>query len=288
MKKSLSQILVISLLAAGMSSCGIFKNQSQPEAPAPVEKPASKPQPKPSINKEEALDGEWTVYKVNGKRVTGTGETHPYVTFNMADHRIYGFNGCNYINGDFVNEGSSLRISNVISTMMACQNSQYEALINKALERTHSFSVTKKGHEYYLDLRNEHNIVEMVMRKHNMDYLNGAWTVKEITGTYNNNEDVELVIDIPEHTIHGNTGCNIVNGSLIIDPEKSNSIQFNKLATTKMRCPDEQAKTETAFLVALERVETAQRGKSGTVIMRDKDGENVLVLKKIDNRQQGN
>ncbi|WP_304476715.1 hypothetical protein, partial [uncultured Muribaculum sp.] len=64
MKKSLSQILAISLLAAGMSSCGIFKNQSQPEAPAPVEKPASKPQPKPSINKEEALDGEWTVYKV--------------------------------------------------------------------------------------------------------------------------------------------------------------------------------------------------------------------------------
>ena len=107
-----------------MSSCGIFKNQSQPEAPAPVEKPASNPKPKPTINKEEALDGEWTVYKVNGKRVTGTGETHPYVTFNMADHRIYGFNGCNYINGDFVNEGSSLRIYNVICTMIACQDSQ--------------------------------------------------------------------------------------------------------------------------------------------------------------------
>lgn len=35
-----------------------------------------------------------------------------------------------------------------------------------------------------------------------------------------------LVIDVPEGKVHGNTGCNILNGSLETDMEAANSISF--------------------------------------------------------------
>lgn len=113
-----------------------------------------------------------------------------------------------------------------------------------------------------------------------MGFLNGSWSVTQINGHHNDNSDVKLVIDIYEQHLHGNTGCNILNGDLMIDPDKSNSIQFSKIATTRMMCPD--TKTETALLVALESVEYAKKGKNNTVIMLDKDNKPMLVLKRID------
>ena len=193
------------------------------------------------------------------------------------DHRLYGSNGCNIINGDFTLSGNSkLKIGNVISTMMACPDAPYEQAINLALEATQSFDITKKGHEYYLELRDSRGNNLMTLRKHNMDFLNGTWEVSEING------DMQMVIDIQEQKLHGNTGCNIVNGSLMIDPDKSNSIQFQNLGTTRMACPEDIMKGETALLVALESVEYAQKGKTGTVVMLDKNNAPVLVLKKVD------
>lgn len=83
------------------------------------------------------------MYTVGGNKVTG--ETRPYFNFNMEDHRLYGSNGCNIINGDFTLSGNSkLKIGNVISTMMACPDAPYEQAINLALEATQSFDITKK------------------------------------------------------------------------------------------------------------------------------------------------
>jgi heat shock protein HslJ len=72
-----------------------------------------------------------------------------------------------------------------------------------------------------------------------------------------------------------------MNGSLLIDPDKNNSIQFLDIATTRMMCSEENMATETALLVALESVEYAKAGKNGTVVMNDKNGKTILVLKSI-------
>lgn len=258
------------------TSCSIFKSHKQ--AVEEVTETVADDNDKKPTYKADAISGEWNVFSVNGKKVTG--EERPYINFNMEDHRLYGSNGCNIINGDFsANDDSSIEIGNVISTMMACPDAPFESDINQALGNARYFSISKQGHEYYLVLMDSTHKSLMTLRRHNMDFLNGSWKVEEINGHDNDNEDVQMVIDIFEQRVHGNTGCNILNGELLIDPDKSNSIQFSNLATTRMMCPD--MKTETAFLVALESVEFAKKGKGNTVVMTDKNNKPMLRLKKL-------
>lgn len=270
--------IVASVFIGATTSCNLFKSSSTPTYEPEVETDIKSTPSMSQADAENMIDGEWTVYSVNNKKVAG--ESRPYITFNSADHRIYGSNGCNVINGDYtLKNGSSIQISNVISTMMACPDAPYEQAINKAINDTRSFIIQKSGHESYLDLRDNAGKTLMVLRRHNMNFLNGSWKIVKIDDKAVKNPDVEMVIDIQEQRVHGNTGCNILNGSLLIDPDKSNSIQFQNLATTKMMCPD--TATETSFLVALESVEFAKKGKHDTILMYDKDNNPILVLEKI-------
>ncbi len=271
-------LLITAIAAMSITtSCSIFKSHKTPVVETPVETEKTDMN-KATVNAND-IAGEWNVFSVGGKKVTG--EERPYINFNLEDHRIYGSNGCNIINGDFTaKDDSSIHIENMISTMMACPDAPFEADINLALDNARYFNISKQGHEYYLVLLDNTRKSIMTLRRHNMDFLNGSWKVEEINGHDNNNEDVQMVIDIFEQRVHGNTGCNILNGSLLIDPDKSNSIQFSNLATTRMMCPD--MKTETAFLVALESVEFAKKGKNNTVVMTDKNNKPMLLLKRID------
>lgn len=229
---------------------------------------------------EEQLGGEWTVFTIKGKRLQG--ESRPYITFNLEDHRLYGNNGCNVINASFkVPVPGEIAISQMISTMMSCHDAPYEQAVNEAIDATRYFSVTRQGHEYYLELSNAQHRPVMTLRKHNMDFLNGPWTATEIEGEAVDNPDMRMVIDIPEQAVHGHTGCNIFNGELLIDPDKSNSIQFSNLGVTRMACQGEAARLETALLVALEKIEYAHKGKNSTIILSDKNDNPVMVLKKI-------
>ncbi len=282
--KSLNIIACLAIATAFSTSCSVFnKNKSTANTTAPKTETVKSPVSTGSQASVpvENLGGEWTIYTVGGKKVTG--ENRPYINFSMDDHRIYGSNGCNIINGDFATpSGTSLKISNVISTMMACPDAKFEQAINKGLDAVCSYSIVKKGHEFYLDLKNSNGVTVMTLRKHNMDFLNGTWEVKSINGKEYNNPDMEMVIDIQEQKLHGNSGCNIMNGSLSINPDKSNSIQFLDIATTRMMCPEANMKAETALLVALDSVEYAKKGKNDTVIMSDKNDQPIIILKKVD------
>lgn len=282
--KSLNIIACLAIATAFSTSCSVFnKNKSTANTTAPKTETVKSPVSTGSQASVpgENLGGEWTIYTVGGNKVTG--ENRPYINFSMDDHRIYGSNGCNIINGDFATpSGTSLKISNVISTMMACPDAKFEQAINKGLDAVCSYSIVKKGHEFYLDLKNSNGVTVMTLRKHNMDFLNGTWEVKSINGKEYNNPDMEMVIDIQEQKLHGNSGCNIMNGSLSINPDKSNSIQFLDIATTRMMCPEANMKAETALLVALESVEYAKKGKNDTVIMSDKNDQPIIILKKVD------
>ena len=56
-----------------------------------------------------------------------------------------------------------------------------------------------------------------------------------INGKEYNNPDMEMVIDIQEQKLHGNSGCNIMNGSLSINPDKSNFIKVPSAFGRKQR-----------------------------------------------------
>lgn len=225
------------------------------------------------------INGEWTIYSVRGNIVKG--EERPYVDFDLAAKRFYGSNGCNIINGD-INAGANkaLKLENIISTMKMCHDDEYSYLINLALSDVTSYSARQEGSITFLDLQNAQGQTILVLRRHNMDFLNGAWRVDTLNGTpLKEDQEATLVVNIPDKLVHGTTGCNIYNGHLFIDPDKRRSMQFADLATTRMMCAPNSRETE--FLLALEAVETGKLTGKDTAVLYDQQGKELFTLTRI-------
>lgn len=285
-RKTIANI-ALSAVCLGCAVSVSAKNdaKSAKSAAAPVEEVAVVAQEEieyyPATSADIRLDGEWNIDNVNGQKVTG--EERPFITFDLSQGRIYGNNGCNIVNADAVTgKGNKLQFTGMMSTQKYCANAPFEHLINTTLDQVRSYKISRYGHEYYLDLFNDRGHLIMVLRKHNMDFLNGAWRVTAINGQPNSNEGVQFVFDLPEKKIHGNAGCNIINGEISIDPDVTNSVQFSNIASTRMMCPD--IATETAVLVALEETEKAFAKSDDTVTFVNHAGKPVLQLIRIDPR----
>ncbi len=223
------------------------------------------------------LSGDWVIETVNGKEAKG--ETAPYIRFSPSESRIYGNNGCNTINASYKYnpQDSTISFDKMISTMMACGMSDitdYE--INAALNNTRSYSWKLDNSNYYLYFYDAHHTELMSLMHQNFDFLNGTWRVVSIEDEPVNIEDMKLVIDVDEGKLHGNTGCNILNGSFETDMETPNSISFQSIATTRMACPDPQY--ETMLLVALEDASHAKPVSSDKVLLLDSNNKVVLTL----------
>lgn len=237
-----------------------------------------------AVPEDFSVNGEWTIFSVRGNEVSG--EERPYVTFDLPAKRFYGNNGCNYINGSLaVDANRAIKFDDMISTMKMCQDDQFQYLINLALADVVSYSARQVKHETFLDLKDDAGRTILVLRRHNMDFLNGAWKVTDLNGSPLVQEDeATMTFDTVDLKIHGTTGCNIFNGELFIDPDKTTSLQILKLATTRMACPRDSRETE--FLLALESVETAKPQGADTVVLYDTEGKAVFKLKKIELRDQ--
>jgi len=83
-----------------------------------------------------------------------------------------------------------------------------------------------------------------------------------------------LEIYVKEERIHGNTGCNVLNGSVEIDEDK---ISFSRMITTEMACPGD---LEQKFLSALHRVNKYKIEKLRLFLYDD--NKELLTLRKID------
>ena len=116
----------------------------------------------------------------------------------------------------------------------------------------------------------------MLLTHQNLDFLNGTWKVVEIDGEPVNVEKMKLVLDVDEHKVHGNTGCNVLNGSLETDLDAPNTFSFENMAVTMMMCP--QIEYQTAMLVALEEACRAKPIDKNKVQLLDTNGEPVLTL----------
>ncbi|MCI9607048.1 MAG: META domain-containing protein [Muribaculaceae bacterium] len=289
--KHSNSIIAAAALAITATGCSIFS----PKPTVNVNKSTGEVKTESATETVAAIDkilyGEWTVANVNGQAVTG--DDRPYVVFDTTSVnpfrlKVYANNGCNTINGDMsVTPGGDMhKASEFLSTMMYCADAPYEIGINMAFETVKSFNIEKIGNDYLLYMKNSAGNPLMILRKSDISFVNGAWTVTKI-GNEDVAEDkgVKLVIDVPELRVHGNTGCNILNGNIFVDPDKQNSLQFKDLATTRMMCPD--IENEQKFLVALEQVETVVPGPDGTTaLLKDAHGKTLIALKRLNLKQQ--
>lgn len=229
------------------------------------------------------VKGDWAVEKVNGKNAVG--ETAPYLKFVPDQKRVYGNNGCNVINATYKYNpaDSTLSFSEMASTMMACgMEGITDMEFNAALAAARYYTWRLNGDDYYLTFYDADRKPVMEMMHQNFQFLNGTWLVKEIDGQAVNVPDMKLVIDVDEGKLHGNTGCNIINGSLETDMDAANSISFQKIGMTRMACPTPNF--ETQLVVALEEASKAKPLKESRVALLDNQGKTVLLLERTSDK----
>ena len=212
------------------------------------------------------------------KKVYTLERAYLYLDF-AGGNKVYGNNGCNTINGSFQLSGNNLKFEDFISSGESCRNVTSEKTIMHTLADVRRYTLEMQYNSQYLNLMNSKGAVIMVLKRHNLDALNGAWLIKEIDSENVSEHNMRVVVDAVMQTIHGDTGCNIINGIITLDPTKDMAIQFEDLRSTEHDCED--IDTETALLLALERTESCKRINQNEMALLDNKGTIVIVLQRI-------
>ena len=228
---------------------------------------------------EGVVTGDWTIEKVGGETVSP--DAPAYLKFVPSERKVYGNNGCNTINADYVYDKAEKKLSfkNTLSTMRLCNlPTPTDEMINLALDNTVSYNWDHQGDEYFLHLFDERGNEVMTLIHQNFDFLNGSWLVTAIDDEPVNDPEMKLVIDMEQRKLHGNTGCNILNGAIDMDMESANTIAFHDIITTRMACPNPE--NQTRLIVALEDAAYAKPVDANTVILLNLLRKTVLTLKR--------
>ena len=233
-------------------------------------------------NPAQQLYGEWDIVMMRKKEVYTLERAYLYLDF-AGGNKVYGNNGCNTINGKFTLSGNDLTFSDFVSTSESCRNVTSEKTIMHTLAEVRHFTLEAQYNAQYLNLMNSKGTVMMVLKRHNLDAMNGAWLVKEIESENVSQHNMRIVIDAEMQTIHGDTGCNIINGVITLDPTKDMAIQFEDLQSGEHDC--EAIDYETALLLSLERTESCKRINQNEMALLDNKGAIVIVLQRINLRQ---
>lgn len=234
---------------------------------------------------QKVLYGQWIATNINGTAVTGNDR--PYMVFDESSTNpfivnLYAYDGCNILNGALaVTPGGQMsRTSEFLSTMKMCPDAQYEIGFTMVLNTVSKYSIEQVGRDYLLYIKNAQGNTTMTLRKSDLGFANGAWQVTKLNGTaVPTDVEMQMVIDIPEQKLHGNAGCNTMNGSIYMNPDKQNSLEFKNIATTRMTCP--QIALEQQLLTALAQVTTVQLGKDGSLMLDDANCHTLVTLTKL-------
>ena len=280
-----SKLITVGVAASfllAFSSCSMLKKSEKKVEVLPTDREQiQKDKTAKTYTPEElsrgVVRGDWAIEMVGNREAKG--EEAPFLKFVPSEKRVYGNNGCNVINGNYSYNpsDSTLSFSGVITTMRACALTGITDIeINQALDATRYYSWELRDSQYYLYFYDANRVKVMTLMHQNFSFLNGTWGVKAINETPVNDPEMKIVIDVDEGKLHGNTGCNLLNGEFTTDRETANSISFQRIATTRMACPDMSHETE--FVVALEEAAYARPISPTKVLLLDNSGKVVLEL----------
>lgn len=228
-----------------------------------------------------ALDGEWDIKSVNGKAVTA--DKQPYLGINMQEKRLYGHAGCNRIMGGVqTDKAGELSFGQVASTRMMCPDMTIERSVMEALNNVSGY----KGTETELILTDKKGGELMNLTKRptaTLEALKGKWNITQVYGEpIENIEKTEkkpfLQFDLDKKAVHGNAGCNIVNGSFTQKDGQAASLNFGQMISTMMAGPGMDL--ERKVLEAMNNVKSFIVKSTNTVILLDENGEETLTLVK--------
>jgi len=86
----------------------------------------------------------WKLIELRGKPVAdGTTQKEPYIRLNAEDNRVEANGGCNGMGGTYeLSDPNRIKFSQLIGTMMACENMEVENGLREVLKSTDSYHVS--------------------------------------------------------------------------------------------------------------------------------------------------
>lgn len=226
------------------------------------------------------ISGEWNVVSVKGEQVEG----NPYIGFDLAEGRIYGNAGCNRIMGgvevDSVNPGK-IGFTGVGATRMMCPDMETEQKVLEALNEVAGYQASSAG----VELTDKDGNVLMSLEKKeapavSVNDINGKWNITKVEGAAVEVADKTPFIsfNVAENAVHGNGGCNIINGSFSQEEGNPSSLKFGQMISTMMAGPGME--TERNVLSAMNKVASFVVNEDGTLSLMDVADNEVLLLVK--------
>jgi heat shock protein HslJ len=228
------------------------------------------------------LTGEWNIVTVDGEKLGN--ENMPFIGLDTETKRVYGSAGCNRMMGGFeldsVNAGK-IHFSQIATTRMMCPDMDTEQKILGALNKVEGYSETETG----IELTDAEGKTVIVLEKRvqaavSINDLAGEWIISAVSGEAVKKMEKTpfLAFNIEEKRVHGNAGCNIINGGFSQEEGNAASLKFSQMISTMMACPDMDV--ETQVLKALNEVASFEKNEDGSVSLLDGNGKVLLTLVK--------
>ncbi|NEB05312.1 META domain-containing protein [Streptomyces sp. SID13726] len=141
--------------------------------------------------------------------------------------------GCNSIGADAEIDGDTVRITDLVQTLMGCPDplGAFEAQFTSVFEGTHKAKVTERDGTRTLTLTSQEGDT-ITLREKAPPALKGTrWVI-----------DTKAHLTLgKDDTVTGSLGCNTFRGEAVV---KGGVIDFGRLATTRMTCGPAAMKTE--------------------------------------------
>lgn len=233
-----------------------------------------------------SIDGEWNIIEINGAAVVpAPNQEFPFIGFETSTGKVYGSSSCNRIMGllDVNAKPGTIDLGALATTRMACMDMTLEQNVLTTLNQVKKYKRIGGDNLALCGASTKRPLMVLQKRVETMKLadLNGKWMITEVAGEAVR-EGMErppfLEFNIAEKRVHGNAGCNGINGGINTDVQKPNSLSFGQMISTMMACPEMEL--EGRILKAVNAVQTFEKQANGSVGLYDANGTLVLTLKK--------
>ncbi|WP_166922484.1 META domain-containing protein [Flavobacterium poyangense] len=188
--------------------------------------------------------------RLNGKAVIANGVS---ITIDPSTETISGKSGCNNFNAKYkkLNSKNWIQINAGMATLMACDDAAMKLegdFLNAIRDKKYKI-VKKKNVVQFKNAKNK-TVMEFSIPTQNSlwSYIEkNDWKLIALENVGQDYGKARIKFNTAEKKVSGNSGCNNFFGSYTVSGD--DTIQFSKIASTKMGCLNEEAnKTEQKIL----------------------------------------
>ncbi len=235
------------------------------------------------------LEGEWNIIELNGTAVVpAPDQPFPFIGFSTKDGRVYGNSGCNRLMGvlGVAAKPGEIDLGQLGSTRMMCPDMTLERNVLSALSQVKKYRKLDDG-TLALCASSKRPILVLQRREADAEVksvnLNGRWDIV-LVGVTSVPKGLEnqpfLEFDTTEKRLHGNAGCNVINGTFELGEKngENTGLTFGQVISTMMACPD--MTLESHILQAINSVKSFSALEEDVIELYDESGTSVLQLKR--------